>query len=178
MFVSAALLVIAWWLAVLTDKSGAPIPGTTNVPLPCRRIAAVYMAMRLCQLEETHSPYKISQGTPMQKVAAYLAYDPDNPVNRKLVPDINDYAIDADFLSTDVKRSPTVIVVAAKSREKKENARLVVLTDGTIRAVVSDEPLVGRDTSGMKATVCDVTPEKGIVTGSASTAPARATSLP
>jgi len=134
-----------------------------RVPLPCRRIAAVYIAARLYQLEEAKPLHEKGAGAPLEKLSEYFRYDATNPVPKEIIPDLNHYELDPTFLSDSPPTDATTVVIVAKAPDKKTNARLVVLADGTIKAVRSTQALVAKRLADIADPVFDVTPEKGII---------------
>jgi len=158
LFVAATLLSVAWAASLRSNLDLG-----TRPQLSCRRIAAVYIAMRLYGLEERYLPYPQAVATPLERVEQYIRNDPANPVPAKLIPDLEDYDLDLTFLSNSPPVDRSTIVIAAKARDKKANARLVVLTDGTIKAVRTTQPLAGKSLTDITDPVFAVTPEEGIL---------------
>ncbi len=153
----AAVLVLFW--AVMGRYA---VSRSSPVPLPVRRIAAVYVAARLCSLEKEFSPYKDLLPSARARFRRYVEAGRNESVPSILIPDLDDYDV-ADAFLTDPKSVAPSLVVIAEKEGGRSHPRLIVSADGTIKAVATTEPLVGRKLDAITAPIYDVTPETGIV---------------
>jgi len=114
-------------------------------------------------LEDSNPLHELSGRTPLEILSEYVKYDPNNPVPKEVTPDLDDYDIDMDFLSSSSEFAPSSVVIAAKAPDSRTQSRLCVQRDGTMKAVRTSEPLLGKRIVDIKAPVYEVTPEKGII---------------
>ena len=122
------------------------------------RIAAVYMAARLYRAESGLFPERFAAGA-ADPLAQYLPAR-GGAVPDDIIPDLTAYDVDATFLEG--SDAPGTIVVVAEAPKDGARTRLVVLQDGSLKAVEAAGAVLGKTVADSGGRVHDITPEGGV----------------